>query len=126
MQNAYDSTVKPAFEAAHGREPENGEEIRDAIEGNLAYRTWSSIRYNAQEMVWESVRDEVERQLPDMISVAEQAAQSNSHVGSLTLDPMLQMPDYVDSLDVHLMPGCWQEEHTKGDVAQGAVYASRA
>ena len=123
MQNAYDATVKPAFEAAHGREPENGEEIRDAIEGNLAYRTWSSIRYNAQEMVWESVRDEVERQLPAMISVAEQAAQSNSHVGSLTLDPTLQMPDYVDSMDVHLMPGCWQEEHTEGDVAQGAVYA---
>ena len=81
------------------------------------------MRYNAQEMVWASVREEVERQLPEMISIAEQASHSNSHGGSLTLDPTLAMPDYVDTLDVHLMPGCWQDEHAAGDVAQGAIYA---
>jgi len=123
MEDAYETIVKPGFEAGHGREPENGEEVRDAIEHNLTYRMWSSIRYNAQEMVWESVREEVERHLPDMISVAEQAAQSNAHMGSLHLDKSLEMPEYVNSMDVHLMPGCWQEEHAENDVAQGAVYA---
>lgn len=123
MGDAYDASVKPSFVAAHGREPENGEEVRTVMEDNLAYRMWSSVRYNAQEMVWESVRDEVERLLPDMISTAEQAMESGSNVGSLHLDPSLDMPDYVDSLDVHLMPGCWQEEHANNDVAQGAIYA---
>ena len=123
MRNAYDVAVKPAFVADHGREPENGEEIYDAMSGNVGYRMWSSIRYNAQEMVWESVREEIERQLSEMISIAQQAAQSNSHGGTLTLDPTVEIPDYVDTLDVHLMPGCWQEEHTKDDVAQGAIYA---
>jgi SAM-dependent methyltransferase len=123
MQTAYENSVKPAFVAAQGREPETGEEVRDAIAENLTYRVWSSLRYNAQEMVWASVREEVERQLPEMISIAEQASHSNSHGGSLTLDPTLAMPDYVDTLDVHLMPGCWQDEHAAGDVAQGAIYA---
>ena len=87
MQTAYENSVKPAFVAAQGREPETGEEVRDAIAENLTYRVWSSLRYNAQEMVWASVREEVERQLPEMISIAEQASHSNSHGGSLTLDP---------------------------------------
>lgn len=123
MQTAYENAVKPAFVESHGREPESGEEVRDAIADNLTYRVWSSLRYNAQEMVWESVREEVERQLPEMISISEQAQKSNSQGGSLTLDPELEMPDYVDTLDVHLMPGCWQHEHVDGDVAQGAIYA---
>ena len=123
MRDAYDTSIKPAFIQDHGREPENGDEIRTAMEDNLAYRMWSSVRYNAQEMVWESVREEVQRQLPDMISISDQAIHSNAHGGTLKLDPSLEMPNYVDDLDVHLMPGCWQVEHTKGDVAQGAVYA---
>jgi ubiquinone/menaquinone biosynthesis C-methylase UbiE len=123
MRDAYESAVKPAFVAAHGREPENGVEVQDAMNTNLTYRVWSSMRYNAQEMVWESVREEIERHLPDMVSIAQQAMHSNSHGGSLTLNPQIEMPDYVDSLDVHLMPGCWQDEHTADDVAQGAVYA---
>ncbi|MBT4739999.1 MAG: hypothetical protein HOO09_06400 [Rhodospirillaceae bacterium] len=121
MRDAYDNAVMPSFVTTHGREPETGEEVRDAISNNLTYRVWSSLRYNAQEMVWESVREEVERQLPDMISIADQASHSNSHGGSLTLDPELAMPDYVDTMDVHLMPGCWQDEHAEGDVAQGAI-----
>ena len=123
MRDAYDNAVMPSFVTTHGREPETGEEVRDAISNNLTYRVWSSLRYNAQEMVWESVREEVERQLPDMISIADQASHSNSHGGSLPLDPELAMPDYVDTMDVHLMPGCWQDEHAEGDVAQGAIYA---
>ncbi len=123
MGDAYDAVVKPAFVESHGREPQDGEEVRSAIEDNLAYRMWSSVRYNAQEMVWDSVREEVQRQLPDMISIADQAIHSNAHGGTLKLDPSLEIPEYVDALDVHLMPGCWQVEHTDGDVAQGAVYA---
>jgi len=123
MQDSFDASVNPAFIALHGREPENGEEVQHAMKDNLAYRIWSSMRYNAQEMVWESVREEIQRQLPEMISIADQASHSNSHGGSLKLDPALEIPDYVDTLDVHLMPGCWQGEHTDGDVAQGAVYA---
>lgn len=123
MGESYEATVKPKFVAEKGREPKSGEEVRDAIADNMAYRMWSSMRYNAQEMVWDSVREEVQRQLPEMISISDQAAHSNAHGGRLSLDPNLEMPDYVDSLDVHLMPGCWQEEHAEGDVAQGAVYA---
>ena len=34
MQTAYENAVKPAFVESHGREPESGEEVQDAIADN--------------------------------------------------------------------------------------------
>jgi ubiquinone/menaquinone biosynthesis C-methylase UbiE len=124
MSAAYEAKVKPDFISAHGREPLSGEEVDASISDNLTYKMWSSIRYNAQEMVWESVREEVERHLPEMISVAQDAALERGHGGSLVLDKSIDIPNYVSGLDVHLMPGCWQAEHIDADVAQGAIYAN--
>jgi len=42
--------------------------------------------------------------------------------GSLTLDPDLPIPRDVSAMDIHLMPGCWHEEHTPDDTAQGALF----
>lgn len=123
MKSAYDTLEAPAFKARHGHTPRNGREADQAMAKNDVTHFYSSLRYNAQEMVWASVQEPVERALPDMISVARQAAATNPAGGSLTLDPTLEVPRYVSEIDVHLIPGCFHTEHTKDDVAQGAVTA---
>lgn len=121
MREAYEMGVKHKYVAVHGEEPRAPRDVHKAMESNTLYRMWSSLRYNAQEMVWASVQDSVERALPEMISVASQAAETNPAGGSLRLNPALDIPRYVSALDVHLMPGCFHTEHTPDDVAQGAV-----
>ncbi|MDX2223784.1 MAG: class I SAM-dependent methyltransferase, partial [Rhodospirillaceae bacterium] len=123
MRQAYEAVEAPAYVAAHGHAPRDGREVDQAMEHNLVSRIYSSVRYNTQEMVWASVQDPVERALPAMISVARKAATENPAGGSLTLDPALSIPRYVTELDVHLIPGCFHTEHTRDDVAQGAVTA---
>lgn len=123
MREDYEQAAKPAYVNSHGDAPANPREVKTAMEPRALYRMWSSLRYNAQEMVWASVQDSVERALPDMIDVAKEAAETNPAGGSLTLLPDLEIPHYVSDLDVHLMPGCFHVEHTKDDVAQGAVLA---
>jgi ubiquinone/menaquinone biosynthesis C-methylase UbiE len=122
MKRAYETKVEPEFERAHGHKPTHARDIRDAMEEQEIYKFYSSLRYNAQEMVWESVRPQVERHLPEMIAIADRAAQSPTSGGSLRLNPDLKIPRYVSELDVHLMPGCFHSEHTDRDVAQGAIY----
>lgn len=95
--------------------------IDRAMETQASYRFYSSVRYNAQEMCFQSVQPQVERALPAMIEVARDAALFAPAGGTLALDPALEIPRYVDALDVHLMPGCFHSEHTADDVAQGAV-----
>jgi ubiquinone/menaquinone biosynthesis C-methylase UbiE len=122
MKRAYETKVEPEFERAHGHKPTHARDIRDAMEEQEIYKFYSSLRYNAQEMVWESVRPQVERHLPDMIAIADRAATAPASGGSLSLNPDLKIPRYVSELDVHLMPGCFHSEHTDRDVAQGAIY----
>jgi SAM-dependent methyltransferase len=123
LKDAYDTLEAPAFKAKHGRAPRDGREADRAMERNDVSRAYGAMRYNAQEMVWASVQDPIERALPEMISIARQAAVKNPSGGSLTLDPALPIPRHVSALDVHLIPGCFHTEHTADDVAQGAVTA---
>lgn len=123
MRGVYDSTVEPAIKTKTGAAPEDGRAVRKAMEQVNYYRAWSSLRYNAQEMVWGTVMDEVERDLPVMVDAANQAAKTTPAGGTLRLNPDLDIPKAVSSLDIHLMPGCFHSEFTEDDIAVGAIYA---
>ena len=120
VRKDFDERVAPAHKA-------KGELIRDAVaieevmKDEASYRFYSTLRYNAQEMCFQSVQEPIERALPGMIDVAKAAIQRNPAGGSLKLDPSLAIPDYVSQLDVHLTPGCFHSEWVEDDVAQGAV-----
>jgi SAM-dependent methyltransferase len=122
MRRDYEGRVKPKLAKAN-KAPQTWREIEKAMEREASYRFYSSVRYNAQEMSFNSVQDTVERVLPEMISVARQAAAKNPAGGSLHLAPNFDVPRYVSAQDVHLIPGCFHTEHTADDVAQGAVTA---
>lgn len=122
MKEDYESRVEPALER-QGRRPQDWREIEAAMQAEPSYRFYSALRYNAQSMCYLSVQPAVERALPQMIDLARDAARSNPVGGSLRLDPSLELPRYVTSLDVHLAPGWVHREHTADDVAQAAVVA---
>ena len=77
MRTDYEFGAKPKYAAEHGDEPQTPRDVKKTMEKRTLYRFWSSLRYNAQEMVWGSVQDSVERTLPDMIDVAREAAETN-------------------------------------------------
>lgn len=116
----FEERVKPAAVSA-GIRFDDDESIDAAMRGEASYRFYSTLRYNAQEMCFQSVQAPVERALPGMIEVARDAVERNPAGGSLRLDPDLRVPEYVTELDVHLTPGCFHTEWTRDDVAQGAV-----
>ena len=120
LESDFNDRVRPAAERK-GTMLVDARTIDQAMEREASYRFYSSVRYNAQEMCFQSVQPQIERALPDMIAVARDAALSAPAGGTLQLDPELVVPHYVDVLDVHLMPGCFHAEHTADDVAQGAV-----
>jgi len=121
VKDAYEKSVRPAFERDHGRSPETGHEIYKAIGSNLFYRTYSSIRCNAQEMMPQSKQAAIERDLREMIDFARTVANENPAGGTLKTDPDLEMPSYITALDVHLTPGGYHSEFAEDDVAQGVL-----
>ena len=123
LRTLYGNKVEPAFERSQGRKPADGPEVHKAMKGETLFKYYSSLRCNTQEMVWRSVLPAVERESDDLAARATKLHQSNSGArGTMTLDGTVQVPRYLEALDVHLMPGSYHEQHRDADVSQGAVY----
>jgi SAM-dependent methyltransferase len=119
----YHDEVKPAFERREGRAPKDRHEIRDLMVQHPLFRTYASMQRVSQELLWDTVLDSVERELPDLAQKGTAAAQpGKTRLGSLTLDPALPLPKYVTGVDIHCMPGGYARDAGHGDVAAGALY----
>ncbi|WP_084227228.1 class I SAM-dependent methyltransferase [Nostoc sp. KVJ20] len=115
----YEKLGKPKFEQEHQRPPQNRYEIREAMQHEPYYRWTSALKRISQEMLWDAVNANVDRQLPELI---ERSKDKGNELGTLTLDPNFQIPTHQKAVDIHCMPGGYHSEFTDDDVAAGATY----
>jgi ubiquinone/menaquinone biosynthesis C-methylase UbiE len=120
LRGTYEAEVAPGFERAHGRKPQDGPEVHEALRSHDAFRVYSSLRVSAQDMVWQSVLPVVDRERERLERQAAELAARGP--GTLELDPTLEVPRSVKAIDVHLMPGNYDSEYGPDDLAAGAVY----
>lgn len=122
MKKVFDNEIEPKFQKKSKRKPKNGTEIHKAIKTDPYFKFYSSIRCNAQEMSFRSVLPPIERSMKSLNIKAKKLSKSKKAKGTLTIKPNFVVPKSVSAIDVHLMPGCYNTEHTKDDVSQGAIY----
>lgn len=116
---AYQHEVKPGFERRQGRAPKDRHEIRELMVGHPLFRTYASMQRVSQELLWDTVLDSVERELPELLR---RAARAGGAGGTLRLNPDLPLPKYVTGVDIHCMPGGYCGEGGAGDLTAGALY----
>jgi hypothetical protein len=120
-KTVYDERVRPAFEKSNGRAPVTRQEVRKAMLPTREYKMSSALQRCSQEMMWGAIAETVERQLPEMIANFRSIA--NGPVkGSLTINPQMPIPAYLDENHHHCMAGGYHTEVTEDDVGMGAVY----
>jgi SAM-dependent methyltransferase len=117
----YERLARPEFVATHDREPNDRHEVRKAMNGQVYYQLASSMQRTTQEMLWNSVDESVQRQLPQLVENAQQIAQA-PRLGTLALDPAFKMPGYIARNDNHAMPGGYSADLCQGDITAGALY----
>jgi SAM-dependent methyltransferase len=118
-REVYDLQQLPKFRAKHGREPESFREARELMDETFYWRGTNLIGRAAQELLWDTVGESVERQLE---SLNRKAASVKPRLGSLRLNPAMPMPKYINAVDIHAMPGNFQTELCEDDVLAGALY----
>jgi len=118
----YTDAIKSTFEAEHGHAPRSRPEMRAAMRNSGPYQFFSAIQRTSQELMWDSVVDSLERQLPQLSDKARRFAEQRRHGGTLTLDPELEIPKYLTGYDIHLQPGGYHTDHGNADVAAGALW----
>ncbi|MSO98544.1 MAG: class I SAM-dependent methyltransferase [Rhodospirillaceae bacterium] len=117
----YDKHVLPAFQRAHGRAPADRHEIRKEMVRQPYYQMTSSFQRSIQEMMWNSVDESIERQLPSLIATAKKIANGKTK-GSLKLQPGFEIPGYIKHNDHHATPGGYSADLMEDDVTAGALY----
>jgi ubiquinone/menaquinone biosynthesis C-methylase UbiE len=121
MRQVYEHEVRPGFERERGRAPADGPEVHGSLLDNEYFRFYSSMRVTAQDLVWQSVLPTLERERDELARKADELERCGAP-GSLQLDPDMEVPRYVDAIDVHLMPGNYTGEFAENDLAGGALY----
>ena len=119
VRTAYEQRVKPAFEKANGRAPQNRHEVRKAMATDPTYQNWSALRRNTMEMRQQAGRGLVLKQIDALI---EKTRTINASSPGLQLDPSVQVPRYASAVDIHCMPGGYHTELLADDVSAAANY----
>ncbi len=117
--DVYKGKMRPQFEREHGREPNDEDEVQALMRESFYYRASSLFGRCAQEILWDTVGECIERQLPELI---EKAKPKPGARGSLRLNPDIPIPKYVQAVDIHVMPGNFHTELGEDDVMAGALY----
>jgi len=93
--------------------------IRERMVKEPYFQAYAATNRSAQELLWASVLDSVERDMPRL---RREASRLEGSVGSLTLDPEMEVPRYVTALDIHCMPGGYACSADPQQIAAGALY----
>ena len=118
IKRIYETQVHPQLVAALGREPDR-REIAKAMRQVDVNKLWYSLRTSSQRAMYDVTTSIIQKQLDDLKA---QAAAVADGPGSLTLDPGLKIPRYVDALDVHNLPGGYTRQTSDDDLTAGAIY----
>jgi len=120
LTSIHGGRVAKAFEKEHGRPPQDRRDIRQAMVKDLYFQQYASANRIAQELLWESVLDAIDRQLPELNDKAKQLSESAG--GKLDIPAGFVPPRYVTALDIHCMPGGYAHEVCEDDISVGALY----
>jgi SAM-dependent methyltransferase len=116
---AYERGQKTVFVREYGRPPTSYREVRDLMETDLYYQSFSLLMRATQELLWDTVGESVERQLKTLNAAAKNTPAAG---GSLRLQPDFELPAYATAVDIHVNPGGFHFEFGPDDVYAGAVY----
>lgn len=118
-KKAYDCRVKPQLVKDLGREPASRHEVRRGMNKDPFHRFWSALKRNTMEQRQQAGRSVVLRQIDNLI---EKAKTLTEEAGTLSLDPSVGLPRYVEGVDHHCMPGSYHTALKADDVSAGANY----
>ncbi len=111
--------IKPEYEKQTGKPLDDYRQIRtEMLKGNYMKFQMGFHRV-VQELMFESLIPPVEQQLPDLVK---KSKEMDRNLGTLELDPDLELPRYITAVDIHCQPGGYTTDHHDDDIAAGAIY----
>lgn len=123
----YDAVVAPELERRKGSalsqtSLDDRELAKHELLDDLVFQLWSKFSYESQGMKWEHVDRIVHENLDHLQAVADHYLSRPDRLGSLTLDPSLELPSNIRNHEIHRQPRGFAFEYHERDISAGALY----
>lgn len=121
---ALDARAAPRYRAETGHAPETVEQITEAMVSDPFYQIWSALSRSAQDVMWNTVNETVQRELPRMKDAALRYGNAPAG-GSVVTSPDFNAPTDAYAAHIHGQTGGYMlGEETTDDFVAGALYES--
>jgi SAM-dependent methyltransferase len=120
LKPVFERRAAAQFQRREGRAPQGRRDIRSAMVSDAYFQHYAATNRISQELLWASVIDSIDRELPDLI--ARSKSFSGTSGARLKIPQTFDVPRYISALDIHCMPGGYATEVTADDVGVGALY----
>lgn len=127
IKEQYKTSLAAELEGSLGEPLDDlNRDHRKALKKRIAdehlFQTWESLTWIGQDMMWNCVDDILDHDLPRIEAVAEKIVSRPEKVGSLELDPQLDLPPNIAQVEIHRQPGgfCLEREGVDYDLLSGA------
>ena len=121
LAEVYKQELDPNFKVESGRSPESLDEAKPLFEKTTLYQLWGSMVYTSQDLLWETVGHTVDRQRSEYETLANDV-KSTTPLGTLELNPNLELPSPISSIEIHRQPGGYFYEKTPQDLTSPLQY----
>ena len=121
LESLYSNSIEPDFQSRHGRVPRNCDEATQLFEITELYQLWASMVYTSQDLLWETVGHSVDRLRP-VFELRAQDKSSDVTLGTLQLNPELEIPSPIVTTEIHRQPGGYFFQSTPKDLTSPLQY----
>lgn len=123
----YDAAIAPQLEHQKGAplsdtSLEDRKLAKQALAEELPFQLWCKLSYESQGMKWQHVDRVVHENLESLQAIADYYLQRPDKLGSLTLDPELELPTNISHHEIHRQPRGFAFEYHDRDISAGALY----
>ena len=129
IHNYFAENIAPELESELGEPLDDlNRDHRKAVKKRLAsehlFQTWESLTWTGQDMMWECIDETLDHDLPRIEAVASDVLKRSDKMGSLKLNPDLDLPPNIAKVEIHRQPGgfCLEREGVDYDILSGARY----
>jgi ubiquinone/menaquinone biosynthesis C-methylase UbiE len=127
IKKNFDTELRPALsqQVGHALSDVNKEDrklAKSAIERTHRYKSWATMTYISQGMMWEIVDDVLAHDLDRLQKGFNEYSTRPTKLGSLKLNPALKLPRNISETEIHRQPGGFCFETHDQDITAGARY----
>ena len=119
VRSTYERRIKPDWIRRRGAPPQDRHELNDPLRAEATFKQWAAMVYFSQGMMWEAIEDTVQHEAPRLAREFERIAASADKLGSLHLNPDLEIPWPIAEHEIHRQPDGYAFDRGGADLTAG-------